>query len=145
MGTMSIHNAVLFLAANLTETSVRKFSEWDIVFAFWSSAIQYFLPLLLIPVVIIGFKMIPDIIRYFFPERGKMKKKVPVTAVVNAIPVDVAIAEATAEDNEVWIRYLAQPNRPTRKPGLTVKDEYEQWLVARIGSRRATASIKSPA
>jgi hypothetical protein len=74
-----------------------------------------------------------------------MKKKVPVTAVVNAIPVDVAIAEATAEDNEVWIRYLAQPNRPTRKPGLTVKDEYEQWLVARIGSRRATASIKSPA
>ena len=70
-------------------------------------------------------------------------KKVPVKAAVNAIPVDVAIAEATAEDHEAWIRHLAQPNRATRKPGLSVKDEYEHWLVARIGSRRTAASSKS--
>ena len=70
-------------------------------------------------------------------------KKVPVKAAVNAIPVDVAIAEATAEDHEAWIRHLAQPNRATRKPGLSVKDEYEHWLVARIGSRHAAASSKS--
>ena len=73
------------------------------------------------------------------------KKKVPATAAVNAIPVHVAIAEATAEDNEAWIRYLAKPNRATRKPGVTVKDEYEQWLVGRIGSRHAAPSSKSPA
>jgi hypothetical protein len=71
------------------------------------------------------------------------KKKVPAAAAVNGIPVHVAIAEATAEDHEAWIRYLAQPNRATKKPGLTVKDEYEQWLVARIGRRRAAASSKS--
>jgi hypothetical protein len=72
------------------------------------------------------------------------KKKVPVTTAVIAIPVHVAIAEATAEDHEAWIRHLAQPNRATRKPGLSVKDEYEQWLVARIGSRHAAVSRKSP-
>jgi hypothetical protein len=73
------------------------------------------------------------------------EKKVPVKAALNAIPVHVALAEATAEDHEAWIRYLAQPNRTARKPGLTVKDEYEQWLVARIGSCHAAASSKSPA
>ena len=73
------------------------------------------------------------------------KKKVPVKAAVDAIPVHVALTEATAEDHEAWIRHLAQPNRATRKPGLTVKGEYEQWLVARIGSRHAAASSKSPA
>jgi hypothetical protein len=78
-------------------------------------------------------------------QKKVIKKKVPATAAVNAIPVHVAIAEATAEDNEAWIRHLAQPNRATRKPGVTVKDEYEQWLVARIGSRHAAASSKSPA
>jgi hypothetical protein len=78
-------------------------------------------------------------------QKKDVKKKVPVTAAVNAIPVDVAIEEATAEDHEAWIRHLAQPNRATRKPGLSVKEEYEQWLVARIGSRHAAPSSKSPA
>jgi hypothetical protein len=78
-------------------------------------------------------------------QKKVIKKKVPVKAAVNAIPAHVAIAEATAEDNEAWIRYLAHPNRATRKPGVTVKDEYEQWLIARIGSRHAAASSKSPA
>ena len=78
-------------------------------------------------------------------KKDRPKTKVPVTAAVNAIPVDVAIEEATAEDHEAWIRHLAQPNRATRKPGLSVKEEYEQWLVARIGSRHAAPSSKSPA
>lgn len=57
----------------------------------------------------------------------------------------VVAAAVTVDDYEEWLRYLAQPNRATRKPGLTVKDEYEQWLVERIGSRRAVASRRSPA
>jgi len=111
----------------------------------------------------VGRHFIPffGLIRYFIPamapferdwlfsgnaqKKDVKKKKVPAAAALNAIPVHVAIAEATAEDNEAWIRYLAQPNRATRKPGVTVKDEYEQWLVARIGSRHAAASSKSPA
>jgi hypothetical protein len=100
------------------------------------------------------------LIRYFIPamapferdwlfsgnaqKKDVKKKKVPVTTAVIAIPVHVAIAEATAEDHEAWIRHLAQPNRATRKPGLSVKDEYEHWLVARIGSRHAAVSRKSP-
>ncbi len=78
-------------------------------------------------------------------QKKEVKKKVPAAAAVNAIPVHVALSEATAEDHEAWIRHLAQPNRATRKPGLTVKDEYEQWLVERIGSRHAASSSKIPA
>ncbi len=53
-------------------------------------------------------------------------------AVANAVA-----AAATVDDYEEWLKYLALPNRPPRKPGLSVQDEYKQWLVSRARSRIA--------
>jgi hypothetical protein len=47
------------------------------------------------------------------------------------------LEEATAEDDQAWLQYLATRNPKYRKPGLTIKDEYEQWLAARIKKRSA--------
>ncbi|MGD0940242.1 MAG: hypothetical protein ABR905_11070 [Terracidiphilus sp.] len=56
-----------------------------------------------------------------------------------AAVADAVAATATVDDYEEWLRYLAQPNRPPRKPGVSVQDEYKQWLVA-----RARAKVTSP-
>ncbi|MGD0831507.1 MAG: hypothetical protein ABR907_11220 [Terracidiphilus sp.] len=45
------------------------------------------------------------------------------------------IAEASAEDYDAWMQHLAQRNALTRKPGMTIQDEYEQWMMARAKSR----------
>lgn len=39
--------------------------------------------------------------------------------------------QATAEDAAEWSRYLAQRPPGSRKPGVSLKAEYEQWLAAR--------------
>lgn len=44
---------------------------------------------------------------------------------------------ATVDDYEEWLKYLAQPNRPPRKPGMSVQDEYKQWLLARARAKVA--------
>jgi len=54
-------------------------------------------------------------------------------AVANAVA-----AAATIDDYQEWLKYLAQPNRPPRKPGMSVQDEYKQWLLARARSRVAS-------
>jgi hypothetical protein len=57
---------------------------------------------------------------------------------------EVAIAGpvvvATGEDEQAWLRYLAQQKPIPRKPGSSLKVEYEQWLLARTQSRSAGAS-----
>ena len=63
--------------------------------------------------------------------KGEVAQKA--AAVANAVA-----AAATVDDYEEWLRYLAQPNRPPRKPGVSVQDEYKQWLLARARSRAAT-------
>lgn len=35
------------------------------------------------------------------------------------------------DDHNAWVRYLTQPRRAFRKPGKSVQDEFNQWLVAR--------------
>lgn len=42
---------------------------------------------------------------------------------------------ASVDDYKDWLRYLAQPNRPPREPGMTVEQEYRQWLLARAKNR----------
>ena len=37
-----------------------------------------------------------------------------------------------ASDDKEWLRYLSSAIRPYRKPGLTLKDEHEMWLKARV-------------
>ncbi|MGA3370499.1 MAG: hypothetical protein ABSC48_01935 [Terracidiphilus sp.] len=75
---------------------------------------------------------------WLFAGGTKEVEATPVFAPTSAQAVD-AIEEATADDQEAWLQYLAQPNRPRRKPGATVQDEYEQWLSARV-KKRSSAS-----
>jgi len=37
-----------------------------------------------------------------------------------------------ASDDKEWLRYLSSAIRTYRKPGLTLKDEHEIWLKARV-------------
>jgi hypothetical protein len=37
-----------------------------------------------------------------------------------------------ASDDKEWLRYLSSAIRTYRKPGLTLKDEHEMWLKARV-------------
>lgn len=60
--------------------------------------------------------------------------------VANA-PVSDVILSATAEDHEAWLRHLAHRGSSSRKPGATLKDEYEQFIAQRIKNRPAPASI----
>jgi hypothetical protein len=47
------------------------------------------------------------------------------------------ILAATAEDNEDWIKERGVQNPTHRKIGLSVKEEYEEWLAARVQTRNA--------
>jgi hypothetical protein len=54
-------------------------------------------------------------------------------------PEDVAriypILVATAEDNEAWLDARGTENPTHRKLGLSVREEYEEWLEARVVAR----------
>jgi len=63
---------------------------------------------------------------------SKEKAAQKAAAVANAITASV-----TVDDYEEWLRYLAQPGRPPRKPGVSVQDEYKQWLLARARAKVA--------
>jgi hypothetical protein len=46
-----------------------------------------------------------------------------------------AIATATGQDHEEWLRYLASRNPTHRRAGTSMSEEYEQWLRARMKNR----------
>jgi len=54
---------------------------------------------------------------------------------------------ATAEDNEAWLDARGKENPTHRKLGMTVREEYEDWLSARLLARAAqnNASQDRPA
>jgi hypothetical protein len=68
----------------------------------------------------------------------KKKQELPASA---PIPINV-LEEATPDDDTAWIHYLHTRNPRYRKPGITIKEEYEQWLAARIKSRGAESTGK---
>jgi len=70
---------------------------------------------------------------------GKKKQELPVVA-----PISTVIAEATADDQEAWLNHLATRNPLSRKPGISIKDEYEEWLAARAKKRRTSSAISTP-
>ncbi len=49
------------------------------------------------------------------------------TSVVSAVPE----SGYSADEHTAWIRYLSQPRRGFRKPGLSVEEEFKQWRAAR--------------
>ncbi|MGA2849399.1 MAG: hypothetical protein ABSE46_10410 [Terracidiphilus sp.] len=75
------------------------------------------------------------------------KKEVQVDA--KAAAVSAAAAEVvdslTGEEYEEWVSYLSKRNPLSVKAGTTVKQEYEQWLLARVRNRPAVSSNASPA
>lgn len=43
--------------------------------------------------------------------------------------------DSSGDDFEEFRQHLAQPKRPFRRPGITIKEEYELWLAAKaLGS-----------
>jgi hypothetical protein len=50
-------------------------------------------------------------------------------------PISPVVITATGDDFQEWQRYLAQQKPGTRKPGTSLKSEYEQWLLARAQNR----------
>jgi hypothetical protein len=113
-------------------------------------------PICLALVVFLGIELrhIPyfGLIRYVVPAlavfeikwlfaRGKKKKEVldssEKAAAAAATRAAAVSAAATVDDYTDWLHYLAQPNRPPRLPGMSVQDEYKQWLLVRAKNRYA--------
>jgi hypothetical protein len=65
----------------------------------------------------------------FSGKEGEHKPSAEVAAPVTAVPV------GTAEDYQEWLNYLAQQKPGSRKPGTSLKTEYERWLLARVQAR----------
>lgn len=70
---------------------------------------------------------------WLFSGNRKMKE-IPVSSEVKG-DTSRASANATGEDYAAWSDYLAHRDPRLRKPGMSVKEEYEQWMVARVKSR----------
>jgi Zn-dependent oligopeptidase len=48
-----------------------------------------------------------------------------------------------ASDEKEWLRYLSQALRTYRKPGVSLKEEHQQWLAARAQSRALMAAASA--
>jgi hypothetical protein len=98
------------------------------------------------------------LIRYFIPglapfeaswlfngEKKKVEASSEVTAVtpsssgaVAAAPVAASLySTSTGDDYEEFRLHLCSGKRPFRKPGISIREEYELWLAARAKSRAA--------
>jgi hypothetical protein len=49
----------------------------------------------------------------------------------------------TPREYEEWLKYLAQRKQVARAPGVSLKAEYEQWLLARRSAEQAAPSSES--
>lgn len=69
------------------------------------------------------------------------------SAYTTAAPASAAPSlymNSTGDDFEEFRQHLAQPKRPFRKPGITIKEEYELWLAAKaLGSTPAAKPARS--
>src|SRR5450631_3277672 len=52
--------------------------------------------------------------------------------------------EYTFEDHDEWQRYLSRPNRPFRKAGLPIGDEFKLWHAARARGRATASGNQNP-
>jgi len=53
--------------------------------------------------------------------------------------------EATAEDHEAFRMHLAQSERPFRKPGRSIDEEFKHWLADRHQKKAASMAEAAPA
>jgi hypothetical protein len=80
---------------------------------------------------------------------GRKSKEVPPEPIAiqpdaSAADAPVADAQFNVEDYDAWLRYLAQPHRTFRKPGVSVQAEYALWNAALIRERAAASQKKNP-
>jgi hypothetical protein len=68
-----------------------------------------------------------------------------VTPAASAAPAPSLYMNSSSDDFEEFRVHLSQPKRPFRKPGMTVKEEYEAWLAHRAKTRAANASAAQTA
>jgi hypothetical protein len=107
----------------------------------------------------LGRNVIPfyGIIRYCIPalapfERtwlfsgGRKKKEVALSPEeAEAAKATAAVSSAaTADDYEAWLIHLQQRNPNSVKAGVSIKDEYDQFMVARAKNRPAIAPEPAP-
>jgi hypothetical protein len=89
---------------------------------------------------------------WLFSGNGMKKEQAPAAAraaspaadATAQAAADEAIDSATGDDHEEWMKYLATRDPRSRKPGMSIKDEYAQWMVARVKKRAAASSSKKP-
>ena len=75
-------------------------------------------------------------------EKKKPIKLAPTKVATPLVSADDAMSEATVEDHDAWLRYLSQSNRPYKRAGLSVKEEYEHWLIVRVSARHAAVQAE---
>ncbi len=107
-------------------------------------------------IVVVGFAVgrhyIPffGIIRYLLPamapfERNWLFSGGKAQQVSPAPPPVSTIIDSTAEDDEEWLRHLSTRHPLSVKRGMTVRQEYEQFMLARVNNRAMEASKDQPA
>jgi len=57
---------------------------------------------------------------------------------------DSAVYKTTTDDYIEWQQLLASGHRPPMRPGITLKDQFEEWAAARAEARAAGASTNQP-
>jgi hypothetical protein len=142
----------LFLAW-LVVTSSKK---TGLAMPIFSTILTHLACLALVVGVAMGRHYIPffGLIRYLIPaiapferdwlfSEGRKKEEVPDTE--TATDTAALTAAATGEDYEAWLHHLAKRSPSSVKAGTTVKQEYEQFIAARIRNRPVVPSSDVPA
>jgi len=65
--------------------------------------------------------------------------------VATAPPVEAPHVEATLEDYDAWLKHLSTRHPSSVKRGMTVKQEYENFIAARAKNRALAESTKQQA
>jgi hypothetical protein len=77
---------------------------------------------------------------------GVKRTEAPVSAKAAAVSAAAAVEidSLTGEEYEEWLTYLRKRDPKSVKAGTTVKDEFQQWLLARAQARAAISSNANP-
>jgi hypothetical protein len=90
----------------------------------------------------------------FLSSKGKQSSRGKSTASDSAADDDLSSGYSVAptpystssgEDYDEFLKLMQQGKRPFRKPGVSVKQEYELWLAARAKARAASTTSRQVA
>lgn len=58
----------------------------------------------------------------------------------NVVPAAAPVVTSGTDDYQDWLKHLAQRKSTSGQPGVSLKAEYEKWVLAREQNRRAVPS-----